>query len=504
MKKFSFLLLLPLFCGSALYTGAQVKPVALTDSLVKNGWFLFEQRHDLAGAERSFRLALAADSTCSKAWSGLGNLNIQKEHTDSAVFFFEKTLATDSSYFNAYLNLALCHAILGNFTGAFAANRVYEQKFPDSTGWISGYAYIYKLMNRYDSALVYAELLVQRQKGPGAYTLRGEIRLESGDPAGALTDFRRELLGNPQDLSLMNRMAQVFLILDQRDSCESYLNIVLAVSPGNPMATYLMAQLQSVLGDESAALARYEALLVQQPSEIRILQDICRIITLKNTAPGEVDPDISGSTRFRNFTSFETKTLDKLATSRKSRYYHRTLRERFDTDPRSLGLDDWFMLYYGTAFSGDYNPYETNQDVNDMVMKLTEGTPDVALCTAALSMVKKDFTRFRLYFPLIDLLIKSGDFDQAHTLAYTFYCLTRAILASGDGKSAQTAYIVVSVPDEYMILGMNGYQLKQQALLSEKGHWFDTMTCTRDGGATDTIWFNIDKPYSQLGKAFGR
>ena len=80
--------------------------------------------------------------------------------------------------------------------------------------------------------------------------------------------------------------------------------------------------------------------------------------------------------------------------------------------------------------------------------------------------------------------------------------LCRSILASGDGQTLETAYVVISVEEEYTILRVLGWRLKMQALLESDDHHFDKMIVfnpkTQQQAA---VYFNIDRPHAAEIKA---
>ena len=96
----------------------------------------------------------------------------------------------------------------------------------------------------------------------------------------------------------------------------------------------------------------------------------------------------------------------------------------------------------------------------------------------------------------------ASNFRQA--IAYNFYGLTSAILATGEGKSPETARTIVSVPDEYLVMNLLGLEMTMQALHETKGHMFDSVDGKLSDDSSATLWFNIDKPYHALGRSFGK
>jgi hypothetical protein len=72
--------------------------------------------------------------------------------------------------------------------------------------------------------------------------------------------------------------------------------------------------------------------------------------------------------------------------------------------------------------------------------------------------------------------------------------LIHSILSTGDGKTQKTAFEVIGIPEEYIVmqvLGLPGFG--SQALLSDKGHSFDRLEETDPkSGEKVVVFFNID------------
>jgi hypothetical protein len=68
--------------------------------------------------------------------------------------------------------------------------------------------------------------------------------------------------------------------------------------------------------------------------------------------------------------------------------------------------------------------------------------------------------------------------------------LLKSIIATGDGKACATAWEVVSIDEEYFILGMVGFELRAQAGPGKDG-FCDTMTGTDENGEPRTYYFDV-------------
>lgn len=89
-----------------------------------------------------------------------------------------------------------------------------------------------------------------------------------------------------------------------------------------------------------------------------------------------------------------------------------------------------------------------------------------------------------------------GDAKQAEFHRHVFDGLIKSVLNSGDGKSIETAYVVVSVHEEYVVLQVLGLQPQGQSLLHDQGHSYDVMKAKdRKSGEAVTLYFNADIPF---------
>jgi uncharacterized protein DUF4919 len=74
--------------------------------------------------------------------------------------------------------------------------------------------------------------------------------------------------------------------------------------------------------------------------------------------------------------------------------------------------------------------------------------------------------------------------------------LLRSIMDSGDGKSAKTAFVVITVHEEYIILSVLGLMPSEQSVQHTGGHSYDVLKAKkRDSNETVTLYFNVDIPF---------
>jgi hypothetical protein len=97
---------------------------------------------------------------------------------------------------------------------------------------------------------------------------------------------------------------------------------------------------------------------------------------------------------------------------------------------------------------------------------------------------------------------KTADMEQERTI---LNAILKSIAASGDGKSAATAYFIVDPSEEYIFMGLVlGLSPKGQALVHKDGHEYDQMTGVDSGGKEQTVWFNTDTDFQVMERAMGK
>jgi hypothetical protein len=83
--------------------------------------------------------------------------------------------------------------------------------------------------------------------------------------------------------------------------------------------------------------------------------------------------------------------------------------------------------------------------------------------------------------------------DQAELHKFVLKGLLDSITHSGDGKTPQTAFQVIEVHEEYVLLRFMGLMPAKQSLLKKDGHSYDEMEAVNPKTQEKvTLYFNID------------
>jgi hypothetical protein len=113
----------------------------------------------------------------------------------------------------------------------------------------------------------------------------------------------------------------------------------------------------------------------------------------------------------------------------------------------------------------------------------------------AQTVLESEYVNLDAHFVAFIASRETGNPAEADFHRTVFRGLVDSIRNSGDGKSTATAWVVISVHEEYVVLRVLGFQPSGQSLVNENGHSYDVMKVKgRDDGSEQTFYFNVDIP----------
>lgn len=159
-----------------------------------------------------------------------------------------------------------------------------------------------------------------------------------------------------------------------------------------------------------------------------------------------------------------------------------------------------FRLAY--AASPKYAPY----GVAEILSKLKKAY-DARDCPSAMAHAKEvfevNFVHMEAHKIAAFCQKKAGNDEEARRHYAMFMGLFSSVLKSGDGKSPETAFVVIAVDEEYSVLETASFTPVKQALVNHGGSAFDRFEVKwrdSDSDQTVTLFFNVDRPHAQLAR----
>ena len=196
------------------------------------------------------------------------------------------------------------------------------------------------------------------------------------------------------------------------------------------------------------------------------------------------------------YESVDMEKIKSAISDEKSDFFYPALFERYSNNDTTLNLDEYRHLYYGHALQQYYNPIISRNDDSARTLRSTLNSPNPdfkRVSELALFVLRLDpFSIDALYILGVayDVL---GDEINMNIYIDKFTKIVQTIIGSGDGKTPESSYTVLSISDEYAFLNALGLKYKSQALIQSNGKSYDHITLEKDEElGIESLYFNIE------------
>jgi hypothetical protein len=136
---------------------------------------------------------------------------------------------------------------------------------------------------------------------------------------------------------------------------------------------------------------------------------------------------------------------------------------------------------------------DTSDEEKEMFQRLN-GKDFAKALNDAEKVLAQEYVNMDAHFVAYVCNQELGHQEKANFHRAVFRALVDSIVHSGDGKSPQGAWVVISVHEEYVVLRALGFQPVQQSLMNQNGHSYDVMKVKGQEGAEQTFYFNANIP----------
>ena len=190
-----------------------------------------------------------------------------------------------------------------------------------------------------------------------------------------------------------------------------------------------------------------------------------------------------------NRTHVDFDLILKDINNRYSDSYYPKLMEKYLNNDTTLTTSDFRNLYYGYSFQEDYNPYRISPysvKVKDFALAATAENVE---CDSLIKYGELAVADFPFDIRSMNLLIygykcKKDDLKM-NAWAYKLTGIIDAILATGDGLTADTPMQIIYAPHEYEVIHRFGLNVKNNTLMPPNLEYLEV----------DDNKFNIDGYY---------
>jgi len=163
---------------------------------------------------------------------------------------------------------------------------------------------------------------------------------------------------------------------------------------------------------------------------------------------------------------------------------------------------DYGQLRDTYAASRGYDPYFRGGDDEKALTESLKDGDCARTMSATNRLLESNFTNIAAHVYAASCAQRLNDGSSAQYHRKVAQGLLASIGRSGNGLSPQSAYMVVSVDEEYAFLSAGGYRVTDQSLVQFGQHECDAMDVVDGSGAKKTIYFNVDRPWAWLSQKF--
>ncbi len=195
-----------------------------------------------------------------------------------------------------------------------------------------------------------------------------------------------------------------------------------------------------------------------------------------------------------------------LCSDSSSRYFYPRLLQRFlDTDT-TLTDDELVLLSHGYTLQPSYSPYAQGMSEDSLFRYINQGDYRKAL-EKGREFLRTDPVSLRANLAMAFDFYHLDNPVEREKYATRVVQLSRSILASGTGGSTDSAFVVISIDDEYTILNFLGFGVTGQSLISDTtGRPFDMMrtVARKDTSYKRIFYFDVSSPMESLARELRR
>lgn len=191
------------------------------------------------------------------------------------------------------------------------------------------------------------------------------------------------------------------------------------------------------------------------------------------------------------FSAPDYEAIKKEIQNKDSKFFYKKQLQRLQSCDTTLTGEEYRYLYFGYFFQPEYNPYARSTDEEALSKYYKSETiaakdyPEIIrLATHAISVNPFDLRQMNFLSYIYNL---NGDEVMAKKMTAKFRGIFEAILSSGDGRTCETGFHVLTVGHEYVFLNVFELQSVSQSLVNH----CDYLEFEKGKYKIDGIYFDI-------------
>lgn len=164
--------------------------------------------------------------------------------------------------------------------------------------------------------------------------------------------------------------------------------------------------------------------------------------------------------------------------------------------PKLPSGEEFTELRMAFAAQPDFHPMWSRDEAREAIMTAAKAKDRAKIIELSKAWLEKVPVDADVHFLRAQALKAAGDWAGFTYHWHCFYGLIHSIASSGDGRTAKTAFKVISVSEEYYFLDEIGAELIEQTL----EHPCDKMKVKLRDGTETTFYFDISISFAAMSR----
>lgn len=170
--------------------------------------------------------------------------------------------------------------------------------------------------------------------------------------------------------------------------------------------------------------------------------------------------------------------------------------EKLKANSKHVDFKALRMAYTKTQ---DYRPYGSDENAKNQAHIALNNKNFSEAARQAENTLKKNYVDLDAHLISMIAYRESGNLEKSSFHNGVLKGLVNSIYSSGDGKSPGSAFVVISVAEEYFFLNANRLKKLKSASLALNGRHYDKVEAeNKKTGEKSVVYFDISIPYGWL------
>lgn len=195
--------------------------------------------------------------------------------------------------------------------------------------------------------------------------------------------------------------------------------------------------------------------------------------------------------------------IKKNIENKSSAYYYPKLLERYTVNDSLLNKEEYLHLYYGYVFDSKYSAYFRSPDEDKLNEYYKSDTIEPKDYDKIIKLTQHSLSLFPFDLRMINFLAYiyhlKGEESISKAWSTKYQNIMETIMSTGDGKTCETGFHVISVSHEYALINTFQLEVTSQSLIKN----CDYLAFEKGKYKIDGIYFSIEKILESESKLFG-